>query len=153
MSKKKFSALVALLGIAQMELHANFFGKKSFAKIDEEQLETIENALQNTDSTELKQKIQTLEKEKETLASKVSEMEQSQKQTENALEQALSANGLTPKESVVESIVMLGEKCKEYGDADPIHTLPKNDGKSAPEEDGGLVEGFYDPNAPHNQID
>ena len=54
----KFQKLVALLGLGTIVLDTNFFGnKKPFAKFDEEQLQKIEDALEEKDTSALEQKI------------------------------------------------------------------------------------------------
>ncbi len=138
----KFQKLTALLALSTIELHSNLFGKKPFAKLDEDQLEKIENALEERNTTELEAKLSTTEKEKEEAVENVSNLN-------SAVEQALQHAGLEPKGSVIESIALLGEKCKEFGDSKDRHNFPENSGK---EEETELIDGYINPNDAHNKL-
>lgn len=135
----KFQKLTALLALNTIELHSNLFGKKPFAKLDEDQLEKIENALEERNTTELESRLSTAEKEK--AVENVSNLN-------SAVEQALQHAGLEPKGSVIESIALLGEKCKEFGDSKDRHNFPENSGK----EETELVDGYINPNDAHNKL-
>lgn len=151
---KKFTTLTTLLALGEIELNAGFFGnKKPFAKFDEDQLQVIEDALQKTDNTDLEKKVTDLEAEKIALEKSIFDQKAYQLKIENALEQALQINGLEPASNIDGSIALLGEKCKEYGDADVSHTLLLNDGHENPDPENSLQDGYYDPKAPHNQLD
>lgn len=144
----KFKNIVALLGLAEIQLHSNFFGGKNFAKLSEEELEKLDAAIEKADVNELETKIAELEKEKATLkAENASFLE--------ALEQALSHNNMKAESTVAESIVSLGKQCKAYGESNNRHNVVDNDGEDKdPSASGdGLVEGYFNPNDSHNKID
>lgn len=144
----KFPKLTALLGQAQIELHTSFFGNnKPFAKLDEEQLQSLENALEKNDTSALTEKITEHEATIKTL-------QENKTETQNALDQALQLNEISVAEgsSSADAIVALGEQCKKYGSSENRHVAPKNDGEEKPENKEGLVDGYFDPKAPHNQI-
>lgn len=133
----KFQKLVALLALGELPLNAGLFGnKKPFAKFDEDQLQTIEEALEKNDTSDLEEQLTTAQDEV--------------KGVENAVEQALEVAGLKAGDSLVASIVALGEKCKEYGESKDRHTFAQNSGKD--EEVDGLIDGYLDPNDEHNQL-
>ncbi|MCO7352078.1 hypothetical protein NHN18_01070 [Riemerella anatipestifer] len=133
----KFKKLTALLCLSQITLHAGFLGnKKSFAKLDEDQLQTIEEALEEKDTSDLEQQL--------------SDSQATIKNVENALEQALNIAGVEAGADMIASIVALGEKCKEYGESTNRHTFAKNTGVD--EEADSLIEGYLDPNDEHNQL-
>lgn len=143
----KYKLLTAILAVAQIELHSNFFGnKKPTAKFDEDQLQSIEDALAKTDTSALETTISTHE-------ATIATMQTDKTNVENALSEAFSINGLDMPEgaSFAEAIATLGTKCKEMGSSNNTHSLPKNDGKEKP-EGNGLIDGYFDPNDAHNQI-
>ncbi|SDE68506.1 hypothetical protein [Riemerella columbipharyngis] len=133
----RFQKLTALLALGEISLNAGLFGnKKPFAKLDEDQLQIIEDALKKNDTTALEESLKSAE-------TKVSEVE-------NAVEQALEISGLKAGDSLVASIVLLGETCKQYGESKDRHSLPENSGKE--EETDGLIDGYINPNHAHNKI-
>jgi len=145
----KYKLLCALLALTDIEFHSNFFGnKKPTAKLDEEQLQSIEDALAKNDTSAL----QTTIDEQNTT---ISTMQTEKTDMENALSEAFSINGLDLPEgtSVAEAIAALGTKCKEFGSAKNTHSIPRTDGKDKHPAADGLIEGYFDPKDPHNQID
>ena len=128
----KYKLLSAVLALASIELHSNFFGnKKPTAKFDEDQLQSIEDALEKNDTSALQATITTHE---ETIAT----MQTEKTNVENALSEAFSMNGLELPEgtSVAEAIATLGTKCKEYGDSTDTHSIVRTNGiDKNPEED------------------
>ena len=145
----KYKLLCALLALTNIELHSNFFGnKKPTAKLDEEQLQSIEDALAKNDTSAL----QTTIDEQTTT---ISTMQTEKTDMENALNEAFSINGLDLPEgiSAAEAIAALGTKCKEYGSDKNTHSIPRSDGKDRHPVADGLIEGYFDPKDPHNQID
>jgi hypothetical protein len=143
-----FQKLLAVLAISAFEFHSNFFGnKKPFAKLDEEQLQKIEDALAEKDTS-------ALEKTIAEQANTITGLTTSATEIESAVNQALQLNGideLGEDTTIGEAIAALGAKCKEYGDATSTHTIVDTDGKEKPDENG-LVDNWYDPNAEHNQM-
>lgn len=145
----KYKLLCALLALTNIELHSNFFGnKKPTAKLDEEQLQSIEDALGKNDTSALQS---TIDEQNTT----ISTMQTEKTDMENALSEAFSINGLDLPEgtSVAEAIATLGTKCKEFGGAKNTHSIPPTDGKDKQEAADGLIDGYFDPKDPHNQID
>lgn len=139
----KFTKLTAVLALAEIPLHSNFFGtKKPFAKLEEDQLQAIEDALATNDTAELEQKVNSLTESNTALQTTHTEVE-------NAVNDALALNGLTIPEnsSLAEAIALLGN-----AKATATHEIPPTNGEEAPSENG-LVDNFFDPNAPHNKID
>lgn len=140
----KYPKLSALLGLSEIVLNAGIFGnKKPFAKLDEDDLAKVEGALEDSETESLKEELnqanENLIAEKQTVLA-----------VENAVEQALALAGLTAKETLVENIVLLGEKCKEYGDSKNRHSTPENNGTE--ESTNGLINGYIDPNDAHNKM-
>ena len=149
----KFTRITALLGLAQLTFHAGVFGtQKPFAKLSEEDLEKIENALAGLESEGLAEE---LESTKQSLSDAVTNLEvvkKNSEETAQAVEAALETAGLKEeaKESVVENIALLGEKCKEFGGSKNRHSLVENDGKENSEN--GLIGGFMNPEDEHNKL-
>ncbi|EKB60752.1 hypothetical protein [Bergeyella zoohelcum] len=140
----KYPKLSALLGLSEIVLNAGIFGnKKPFAKLDEDDLAKVEEALEDSETESLREE---LNQSKENLATE----KQTVSAVENAVEQALQLAGLTAKETLVENIALLGEKCKEYGDSKNRHSTPENNGTEEPTN--GLINGYINPNDAHNQI-
>ena len=142
--------LTALLGLTAITMHnSNIFGTgKNFAKLDEDQLQKIEDALE-TPAAETP--------DVENLKTELANAAAAEAGMQEAVTAALELNGLTIEkgQSAAEAIALLGATCKQYGESkERGHTTPENNGKEKPEpESEKLIEGFFDPNAPHNQID
>jgi hypothetical protein len=132
----KYSRIVALLGLSEMVLHSNLFGGKAFAKLSEDELEKINAALEEKDTKALEEE---LAAGKENMAA-----------LQDAVEQALEHAGLEAKGTLQENIVLLGEKCREYGDSKNRHNFPENNGKEEPTN--GLVDGYLNPEDSHNKL-
>jgi hypothetical protein len=132
----KYSRIVALLGLSEMVLHSNLFGGKAFAKLSEDELEKINAALEEKDTKALEEE---LAAGKENMAS-----------IQDAVEQALEHAGLEAKGTLQENIVLLGQKCREYGDSKNRHNFPENNGKDEPTN--GLEDGYLDPEDSHNKL-
>lgn len=132
----KYSRIVALLGLSEMVLHSNLFGGKAFAKLSEDELEKINAALEEKDTKALEEE---LAAGKENMAA-----------LQDAVEQALEHAGLEAKGTLQENIVLLGEKCREYGDSKNRHNFPENNGKDEPTN--GLVDGYLNPEDSHNKL-
>ncbi len=141
----KYPLLVAILGLTEISLKAGFFGSKNFATFTEEQLDTIEGALEKQDTSVL---ITQIEHAKQDIAEHKERLEI----IENAVTEALKLNELEAAEKIEESIRLLGTTCKEYGQKKSVHTLAKQDGKEANLEDNGLIDGYLNPNDEHNKL-
>lgn len=136
-----YPKLTSLLGLASIVFHNSIFGGKTHARLDEEQLQAVEAALAENDTTALTEKISQLEADNSALQSKEVEMQ-------NALEEAFEKNGLTIAEgaTVVDAIAQLATF-----KANATHEIPSNNGEEAP-SGNGLVDGYVDPNAAHNKL-
>lgn len=142
----KYAKITALLGLAQLTLHSGIVGMgKPVAKLTEEDLEKIENALENNENIEaLQQKLSDAEASSATFEKVVAE-------TAQAVENAMETAGLEKQEGLVENINLLGEKCKEFGESKDRHSFADNNGK----DDEGkekYIDGHIDPNDAHNQL-
>lgn len=134
--------VLAVLGLAAFEFHSNFWGNgKKHVRLTEEELQKIDDELEKQTSAE----------DAAQLASLVAQ----EVEIQESLTAALALNGIEAVEgqTVAQAIEALGAKCKEFGDANPGHTIIPTDGKDKPEDNGKLEQGFFDPNAEHNQID
>lgn len=142
----KYAKITALLGLAQLTLHSGITGMgKPVAKLTEEDLEKIENALENIENVEaLQQKLSDAEASSATFEKVVAE-------TAQAVENAMETAGLEKQEGLVENINLLGEKCKEFGESKDRHSFAENNGK---DEEGKekYIDGHIDPNDAHNQL-
>lgn len=142
----KYAKITALLGLAQLTLHSGITGMgKPVAKLTEEDLEKIENALENNENIEaLQQKLSDAEASSATFEKVVAE-------TAQAVENAMETAGLEKQEGLVENINLLGEKCKEFGESKDRHSFADNNGK---DEEGKekYIDGHIDPNDAHNQL-
>lgn len=142
----KYAKITALLGLAQLTLHSGIVGMgKPVAKLTEEDLEKIENALENIENVEaLQQKLSDAEASSATFEKVVAE-------TAQAVENAMETAGLEKQEGLVENINLLGKKCKEYGESKDRHSFADNNGK---DEEGKekYIDGHIDPNDAHNQL-
>lgn len=140
--------LTALLGLAAIQMHnANIFGTgKNYAKLDEEQLQKIEDALGETSSEEATQTIADLQ-------AQVSNLQASENSVQEAVTTALQINGLALEEgqTVMDAITLLGTKCHEYGTAKTTHNIPGSDGKDDAGTGEQLIDGYMDPNDEHNK--
>lgn len=139
---KKYALLATVLGLAEIQTKTHLFGQKATASFTEEQLETIEKALAEKDTSEFEKKIAQQWQQLDTY-------EQDAKQMSDAISKALELNGLTAKETETESIQLLGETCKAFGDKGNGHTPTPNNGK---EPENGLIGGYIDPNDEHNKF-
>ena len=145
---KKFPLIAALFGLAEVAFHKDWFGGKAFAKFDEDAMEKIEAAVKQNDVSALEQ---TIAEQKTTIEG----LEASALETKNVVQQALELNGLELGEgesSLNEAVATLGKKCKEFGENKNRHSFSGHNGEEKP-EGNGLVDGYFDPNDAHNQID
>lgn len=145
----KYAKITALLGLAQLTLHSGVAGAmglaKPVAKLTEEDLEKIENALGNIENVEaLQQKLSDATAKAETYEKITAE-------TAQAVENAMETAGLEKQEGLIENINLLGEKCKEFGESKDRHSFAENNGK---DEEGKekYIDGHIDPNDAHNQL-
>ncbi len=143
----EFELLATVLGLSKISLKSGILGGKSFASFDETQLEAIEKALGGTQDAKLTAEI-------EKLKQKESEQAEKMKALKGAVNSALELNGLESEEgaSLESSINLLGETCKEYGSKQVVHTITGKPSQEVQTNDDGLVEGYIDPNAEHNQM-
>lgn len=136
----KYPLLSNLLALATIDLQSNFFGnKKPSARFDEDQLQAIEDALAKSDTAKIQ--------------NRVTELEEEQNTNQQALNDAFNLAGLKAEEmgSFAEAIAALGARCDELGKSTNRHSFAAHDGKEKKEGDG-LIDGYVDPNAAHNQM-
>lgn len=134
--------LLAILSIQAFAFHNNFFGGgKPFAKLDADQLQLIEDALEKTGTSEDASTI-------EGLQNQVTAFEANETAVEEALTAALELNGMQKVEgqSVTEAIAALGAKCKEYGDSKATHSIPTTTGVERKKNEDDASENYA-----HNQ--
>ncbi|WP_312355559.1 hypothetical protein [Empedobacter sp.] len=134
--------VLAVLGIQAFVFHSNFLkNEKKHVRLNEEELQKIEDALEKQTSAE----------DAETLAT----LQANETATQEALSAAFELHGLKTVEgqTVAEAVEALSAKCTEYGESKNTHSFHKTDGKDKQEDEEEFKEGFFDPNAEHNQID
>lgn len=129
----KYPKLVAALGLQTLNIQSGLFGANAHARLDEEQLQKLEDQLSSvggdvelqTKFDELQNSFNTLQSDKDGLQSAVSD--------------ALETNGLTKElqkgATGVQAIELLGSKCKEYAGSKNRHSFPLNDGANNEEPD------------------
>lgn len=134
--------VLAALGIQAFVFHSNFFkNEKKHVRLNEEELQKIEDALEKQTSAE----------DAETLAT----LQANETATQEALSAAFELHGLKTVEgqTVAEAVEALSAKCTEYGQSKNQHSFHKTDGKDKQEDEEEFKEGFFDAGAEHNQID
>ncbi|CEN54432.1 hypothetical protein [Capnocytophaga canis] len=136
----KYAKLAAVLAVTEIVAKKPLMGGEAKASFTEEQLEKIENALAEKDTSALEQELATLKEEKSQFQEEVSGFRAS-------VTQALTDNKLEASEDLNADIALLGKTCKEYGDKGNGHTPTPNDGKEKENE----FEGVVDMNDAHNQ--
>ena len=135
----KYTKLTALLGLAEITLHSGTFSMGTpFAKLNEEQLDLIENALAKDHENDTI----TLQNQLTEATSKASAFEKITTETAKAIETAMQTAGLEKQEGMIENINLLAEKCKEFGE-------DKNRKEEGSEE---LIDGYLNPEDFHNQL-
>lgn len=143
----KYTKLTALLGLAEITLHSGTFSMGTpFAKLNEEQLDLIENALAKDHEND----IITLQNQLTEATSKASAFEKITTETAKAIETAMQTAGLEKQEGMIENINLLAEKCKEFGEDKNRHSFPDNNGKEEGSEE--LIDGYLNPKDFHNQL-
>lgn len=143
----KYAKITALLGLAQLTLHSGIVGMgKPVAKLTEEDLEKIENALNHdfeTENAQLKADLETANKDKKEAEDKLTSME-------DQVAEALQTAGLEGGEDALENINLLGKKCKEYGESKDRHSFAENNGEDKETEQ--YIDGYINPNDAHNKL-
>ena len=143
----KYTKLTALLGLAEITLHSGTFSMGTpFAKLNEEQLDLIENALAKDHEND----IITLQNQLTEATSKASAFEKITTEAAKAIETAMQTAGLEKQEGMIENINLLAEKCKEFGEDKNRHSFPDNNGKEEGSEE--LIDGYLNPKDFHNQL-
>ena len=143
----KYTKLTALLGLAEITLHSGTFSMGTpFAKLNEEQLDLIENALAKDHENDFI----TLQNQLTEATSKASAFEKITTETAKAIETAMQTAGLEKQEGMIENINLLAEKCKEFGEDKNRHSFPDNNGKEEGSEE--LIDGYLNPKDFHNQL-
>ena len=130
--------ICAVLALDKIELHGNILpGSQPVAKFNQAQLDKLEAALEEKDTSALDQKIKDQE-------ATIATHESNETAITQAVKSAFEMNSLELPEgtSVAEAIATLGTKCKEYGDSTDTHSLVKTDGldKNSEEEPSANYE-------------
>lgn len=151
----KYTKLTALLGLAEITLHSGTFSMGTpFAKLNEEQLDLIENALAKDQENDLakdhENDIIALQNQLTEATSKASAFEKITTEAAKAIETAMQTAGLEKQEGMIENINLLAEKCKEFGEDKNRHSFPDNNGKEEGSEE--LIDGYLNPKDFHNQL-
>ncbi|WP_313359801.1 hypothetical protein [Empedobacter sp.] len=129
--------VLAVLGIQAFVFHSNFLkNEKKHVRLNEEELQKIEDALEKQTSAE----------DAETLAT----LQANETATQEALSAAFELHGLKTVEgqTVAEAVEALSAKCTEYGESKNQHSFHKTDGKDKQEDEE--VENSAD--YAHNQV-
>lgn len=136
----KYAKLLAVLALNEIALKTPLMGGVAKVSLTEEQLEKIEQALAEKDTSALEKELATLKEEKNQWNEELSTLK-------TATEKALADNKLEACETLAQNITLLGEKCKAYGEKNNLHTPVPNDGKEK-----SLYDGVVNMNDAHNQI-
>lgn len=130
--------ICAVLALDKIELHGNILpGSQPVAKFNQAQLDKLDAALAEKDTSALDQKIKDQ-------ADTIATHESNESAISQAVKAAYALNGLelTEGTSAVEAIAALSEKCKEYGDSADTHSIVNTDGvdKSTEEDPSANYE-------------
>lgn len=136
----KFPKLAAFMGIAVINIHTGLFGQKSHARLDEEQLQKLEDHMATEGGDEQMQvKLDELQKKYDALNSSHTTLQSNNTVLQTAVTAALELNGLTAEVTAettpAQAVELLGTKCKEYGSSQNRHAFPNNDGSQQDDED------------------
>ena len=135
----KYPKLTAFLGVAAISIQNGFFGAKSHARLDEEQLQKLEDHMAQESNVDLQAQLNSLQEKYNSLSTNHTALQNSHTGLQNAVTAALELNGLfsevTNETTPLQAVELLGTKCKEYGDSDNRHSFPNNDGKQNNTED------------------
>lgn len=129
--------VLVVLGIQAFVFHSNFFkNEKKHVRLNEEELQKIEDALEKQTSAE----------DAETLAT----LQADETATQEALSAAFELHGLKTVEgqTVAEAVEVLSAKCTEYGESKNQHSFHKTDGKDKQEDEDVDNSADY----AHNQV-
>lgn len=116
-------------------IEKKWFSEETYVKLTEEDLQTIEKHLQaqaTTEQSHLQNKMDTLQKE---LADAI----QTIQYVKEAMHQAFALNGLQEKETLSESIALLGQTCKAYGEKTIMHTSVATNNKEWQAEEESII--------------
>lgn len=116
--------ICAVLALDKIELHGNILpGSQPVAKFNQAQLDKLEAALEEKDTSALDQKIKDQE-------ATIATHESNETAITQAVKSAFEMNGLEITEgiSTVEAIATLSAKCKEYGNSTNTHSIVRTDG-------------------------
>lgn len=128
--------VLAVLGLQAFVFHSNFFkNEKKHVRLNEEELQKIEDALEKQTSVEDAQTLATLQA--------------NETEVQEALTAAFELNKIeaTTGQTVAEAIGALSAKCEEYGSSTNTHSIPPTDGKDKAEDDGDETDDYA-----HNQV-
>ncbi|WP_300685506.1 hypothetical protein [Chryseobacterium sp.] len=122
----KYPKLAAVLGLQTITIQSGLFGANAHTRLDEEQLQKLEDQLSSSGGDDLQTNFDALQISFNTLKGEKEGLQ-------SAVTQALELNGLTDqlKENAtsINAVELLGAKCKEYGGATNRHNFVKNTGE------------------------
>lgn len=150
---KKFALISALLGF-QLTTKKPLLGGEPVATLKEEDFGKIENEMERLQNQDFQGQLDQAELDRQDLEKQLNQANADKDALQTAVTTALEQNGIESKGNDYDDILALGDKCKEYGASQNRHTFPSNDGKQAdPSNEDGLIDGVFNPNDRHNQID
>lgn len=123
----KYPKLAGIIGLQELTIHSGLFGANAHCRLDEKQLQKLEDHLSAGGATEnLQTKFDSLQTSFNTLQAEKDGLQ-------NAVTQALELNNLTSElqenATGLQGVELLGKKCKEFGASNNRHSFPPNDGK------------------------
>ncbi|WP_265427866.1 hypothetical protein [Chryseobacterium sp. YIM B08800] len=146
----KYPKLSAFFGLAVLNIQSGFFGQKAHARLDEEQLQKLEDHMAQESGENLQTQLTALQEKYDALVTSNTNLQTEKEGLQNAVTAAIELNGLTTEVTAdttpSQAVELLGTKCKEYGASNNRHSFTKNDGKEKEEKE--------DPSASyeHNQV-
>lgn len=140
----KYEKLLAVLCLDAIAFKKPLFGGQEKASFSEEELQKIEDALAEKDTSALEKEIESLKEEKSQYLQEVEAFK-------NTVNQALTDNNLSVSEDVTANISLLSKTCKEYGLKRPTPTLIPNNGQENSDKQK-LIGGYLNPEDEHNKF-
>ena len=148
-----FKLITAALGLEKIEMHSNFFGNNApVAKLNEEQLTALENALEEKVPANAEEVIalnETISNLNATIETSIADATEMQETVSTAFKMA--GLELAEGQTMIEAIAQLGATCKQYGEATTTHSFAASNGEEKP-EGNGLIEGFINPKDEHTKF-
>lgn len=128
----KYPKLVAALGLPTINIQSGLFGANAHARLDEEQLQKLEDQLSAVAGDEV------LQGKFDELQQSFNALQTDKDGLQNAVSAALELNGLTKDLQAdatgIQGVELLGKRCKEYGASKNRHSFAQSDGEEPEEE-------------------